>query len=43
MHIINFIIDFILHINDHLVSVVHLFGDWTYLILFAVFLSKPGP
>ena len=42
MHIINFIIDFILHINDHLVSVVHLFGDWTYLILFAVIFIETG-
>ena len=30
------LIDFILHIDDHLVTIVNMFGNWTYLILFAI-------
>lgn len=32
----NILIDFVLHIDKHLVSIVNTFGDWTYLILFFV-------
>lgn len=32
----SFLIDFVLHIDKHLISIVHTFGDWTYLILFLI-------
>lgn len=35
-------IDFVLHINDHMVSLVNSFGDWTYLILFAIIFVETG-
>lgn len=38
----NFLIDFVLHIDDHLVSIVTQFGDWTYLILFAIIFIETG-
>ncbi|WP_268913858.1 VTT domain-containing protein [Lentilactobacillus sp. SPB1-3] len=36
------IIDFILHIDNHLVNIVGTFGNWTYLILFAVIFIETG-
>lgn len=38
----SFLIDFILHIDTHLVSIVSAFGDWTYLILFAIIFIETG-
>ncbi|MGK4179479.1 VTT domain-containing protein [Lapidilactobacillus dextrinicus] len=38
----NFLIDFILHIDEHLVTIVNQFGDWTYLILFAIIFIETG-
>lgn len=37
-----FLIDFILHIDDHIVNIVNTFGSWTYLILFAVIFVETG-
>lgn len=37
------LIDFVLHIDAHLVSLVNNFGDWTYLILFAIIFIETGP
>jgi len=39
---VSFLIDFILHIDTHLVSIVSAFGDWTYLILFAIIFIETG-
>ncbi|MDV7720103.1 VTT domain-containing protein [Pediococcus ethanolidurans] len=38
----SFLIDFILHIDTHLISIVNTFGDWTYLILFAIIFIETG-
>ena len=35
-------IDFVLHINDHMVNLVTNFGDWTYLILFLIIFVETG-
>ena len=42
MSVINFFIDFVLHIDSHLVQIVTTFGDWTYLILFAIIFIETG-
>lgn len=36
------LIDFILHIDDHLVMIVNQFGNWSYLILFAIIFIETG-
>lgn len=36
------LIDFILHIDVHLIQIVNNFGDWTYLILFAIIFVETG-
>ncbi|WP_262315734.1 VTT domain-containing protein [Lacticaseibacillus parakribbianus] len=36
------LIDFILHIDTHLVSIVNNFGNWTYLILFVMVFIETG-
>ena len=36
------LIDFILHIDDHLITIVNQFGGWSYLILFAIIFIETG-
>ena len=36
------LIDFILHIDVHIVQIVNAFGDWSYLILFLVIFIETG-
>ncbi|UDM32532.1 VTT domain-containing protein [Lentilactobacillus laojiaonis] len=36
------LIDFVLHIDKHLVNIVNTFGDWTYLILFTIIFIETG-
>ncbi|PWF99618.1 VTT domain-containing protein [Levilactobacillus bambusae] len=36
------LIDFVLHVDKHLVNIVNTFGGWTYLILFAIILVETG-
>lgn len=36
------LIDFILHIDVHLIQIVNQFGDATYLILFAIIFIETG-
>lgn len=36
------LIDFVLHIDNHLISIVNTFGDWTYLILFLIIFVETG-
>ena len=38
----NFLIDFILHIDAHLVNIVNSFGNLTYLIVFGVIFIETG-
>ncbi|HJA73775.1 MAG TPA: VTT domain-containing protein [Candidatus Limosilactobacillus faecipullorum] len=36
------LIDFILHIDVHIVQIVNAFGDWSYLILFLIIFIETG-
>ncbi len=38
----NYLIDFILHIDSHLIVLVNSFGNWTYLILFLLVFVETG-
>ncbi|MDF7626924.1 VTT domain-containing protein [Leuconostocaceae bacterium ESL0723] len=38
----SFLIDFILHIDQHLANLVQHFGPWTYVILFAIIFIETG-
>ncbi len=42
MEIIHFFIDFILHLDKHLVELVQNYGTWTYLILFLIIFCETG-
>ncbi|HLS37428.1 MAG TPA: DedA family protein [Sphingobacterium bovisgrunnientis] len=42
MEIINSLLDFILHIDVHLVSIVNDYQYWTYLILFLIIFAETG-
>ncbi len=42
MEFIYSIIDFILHIDDHLVEIVNNYQTWTYLILFLIIFAETG-
>lgn len=36
------IINFILHVDQHLIEIVNQFGSWTYLIIFAIIFIETG-
>lgn len=38
----SFLIDFILHIDSHITQIVNIFGNWSYLLLFAVIFIETG-
>ncbi|WP_156307536.1 DedA family protein [Sphingobacterium endophyticum] len=42
MDLISALIDFILHIDDHLVEIVNNYQTWTYLILFLIIFAETG-
>lgn len=42
MDIINFLIDFVLHMDVHLAEIIAQAGNWTYLILFGVIFMETG-
>ena len=42
MDFIYAIIDFVLHIDDHLVEIVNNYQTWTYLILFLIIFAETG-
>ena len=42
MEAIQFLIDFILHIDKHLLAIVQEYNTWTYLILFAIVFCETG-
>ncbi|HQS06242.1 MAG TPA: hypothetical protein PLT16_11485, partial [Daejeonella sp.] len=42
MEIIQQLIDFILHIDKHLIEIVQDYQTWTYLILFLIIFAETG-
>lgn len=42
MELIKYLIDFILHLDKHLVELVAQFGGWTYAVLFAIIFCETG-
>lgn len=42
MELIKDLIDFIMHLDTHLIEVVNNYGFWTYLILFAIIFCETG-
>ena len=42
MDIIQFFIDFVLHIDSHLLELVMRYGTWIYLILFIIVFCETG-
>jgi membrane-associated protein len=36
------LIDFILHVDEHLANIINAFGGWTYVILFAIIFAETG-
>ncbi|MFA9289209.1 MAG: DedA family protein [Weeksellaceae bacterium] len=36
------IVDFFLHLDEHLANLINLFGNWTYVILFAIIFAETG-
>ncbi len=42
MEVISTLIDFVLHIDKHLVSIVNEYQYWTYLILFLIIFAETG-
>ncbi|NUO00549.1 MAG: VTT domain-containing protein, partial [Saprospiraceae bacterium] len=42
MEFITALIDFVLHIDDHLVEIVSNYQSWTYLILFLIIFAETG-
>ena len=42
MELINSLVDFILHIDIHLVEMIRDYGAWTYLVLFIIIFSETG-
>ncbi len=42
MEFVSFIIDFVLHIDQHLLELVAAYGPWIYLILFLIVFAETG-
>ncbi len=42
MELITGLIDFILHVDVHLVEIIREYGTWTYLVLFMIIFSETG-
>lgn len=42
MEIISFLIDFILHLDEHLAEIVSQYGIWTYALLFLIIFMETG-
>lgn len=42
MELIIGLIDFILHVDKHLVEIIRDYGNWTYLVLFMIIFSETG-
>ena len=42
MEIINFLIDFVLHMDEHLSTIITQYGTWTYALLFLIIFMETG-
>ncbi len=42
MEIFQFLVDFIIHIDDKLQEIINFFGNWTYFILFFIIFAETG-
>jgi membrane-associated protein len=42
MEIINILIDFVLHLDEHLATIISQYGTWTYALLFFVIFMETG-
>ena len=42
MEVVSFLIDLFLHLDEHLASIIHQYGAWTYGILFFVIFMETG-
>ncbi|GKV70190.1 cytochrome o ubiquinol oxidase [Sporosarcina sp. NCCP-2716] len=42
MNLIQGLISFILHIDEHLVDIIQMFGNWSYLVLFLIVFVETG-
>jgi membrane-associated protein len=42
VEIVNFLIDFFLHLDQHLNEIIQTYGVWTYAILFAIIFMETG-
>ena len=42
MEIINFLIDFVLHMDEHLAQIIVDYGTWTYALLFLIIFMETG-
>lgn len=42
MNIVTFLVDFILHIDEHLTTLVANYGIWVYLVLFLILFAETG-
>jgi membrane-associated protein len=42
MEIINFLIDFVLHMDEHLAAIISQYGTWTYVLLFLIIFMETG-
>jgi membrane-associated protein len=42
MELIHWLIDIVLHLDSHLVELLHAYGSWVYFILFAIVFAETG-
>ncbi len=42
MEILSHLINIVLHLDDHLLAIIHDYGMWTYLILFVIIFCETG-
>ncbi|MGE8291948.1 MAG: hypothetical protein ACN6ON_09715, partial [Sphingobacterium sp.] len=42
MEIVSQLVDFILHIDQHLLQIVNTYAGWTYFILFLIIFAETG-
>lgn len=42
MEVVSFLLDFVLHLDKHLVEIISEYGTWTYAILFLVIFCETG-
>jgi len=42
MDLISFIVDFVLHLDEYLSTIIQNYGTWTYLLLFLIIFLETG-